>query len=226
MSAVAASMQSPVNQSRSLRRPAASRLGVLPSTGAQAPFAKVRKDADEQLVREAQAGSGHAFELLVWKHQAWVLKLTRGFVGEADAPEAFIKCHRALQGFRFDSAFSTWLHTITVNCCRNHLAARRRRPSGQDIDAADAEHSGFADKLSDHETPERSALADEVGDKLNRALHLLPQDLREALIMRERDGLSYEEIAEVMDCPIGTVRSRIFRAREAIDAVVQPLLDD
>jgi len=186
------------------------------------------RDADELLVVRAQEGEVLAFELLVRKYQHKTVQLVSRLVGEADAPdvaqEAFIKAYRALPGFRGQSAFYTWLYRIAINSAKNHLVSRARRPSNQDIDIADAELYGHADHLSDLNTPESTLLAEEIKDKVTTVIDKLPADLRQAIVLRELEGLSYEEIAETMQCPIGTVRSRIFRARESIDAVVQPLL--
>ena len=184
--------------------------------------------ADEQLVLRAQAGETLAFELLLRKYQHKIIQLVSRLVGEADAPdvaqEAFIKCYRALPGFRGQSAFYTWLYRIAINTAKNHLVSRARRPAGQDIDVAEAELYGHTGQLSDLDTPESNYLAEEIRGKVSAVIERLPADLRQAIVLRELEGLSYEEIAETMDCPIGTVRSRIFRARESIDAVVQPLL--
>jgi RNA polymerase sigma-70 factor (ECF subfamily) len=184
--------------------------------------------ADQQLVERAQKGETRAFELLVRKYQHKLVQLVSRLVGEADAPdvaqEAFVKAYRALPGFRGQSAFYTWLYRIAINAAKNHLVSRARRPAGQDIDIADAEQFGHAGQLSDCETPESNLLAEEIKNKVTGVIAKLPADLRQAIVLRELEGLSYEEIAEVMECPIGTVRSRIFRARESIDAVVQPLL--
>ncbi len=187
------------------------------------------RDADEQLVARAQAGDEMAFELLVRKYQQKAIQLVSRLVGEADAPdvaqEAFLKAYRALSGFRGQSAFYTWLYRIAINSAKNHLVSRARRPAGQDIDIADAELYGHTGQLSDLDTPESALLAQEIKDKVTAVISRLPSDLRQAIVLRELEGLSYEEIAGTMRCPIGTVRSRIFRARESIDAVVQPLLD-
>ena len=183
---------------------------------------------DEQLVLRAQKGEALAFELLVRKYQHKTIQLVSRLVGEADAPdvaqEAFVKVYRALPGFRGQSAFYTWLYRIAVNTAKNHLVARSRRPANQDIDVADAEHTSYAAGLCDSDTPESNLLADEIRNEVTAVIRKLPPDLRQAIILREFEGLSYEEIAEVMNCPIGTVRSRIFRARESIDSVVKPLL--
>jgi RNA polymerase sigma-70 factor (ECF subfamily) len=188
------------------------------------------EQTDEHLVALAQEGNARAFELLVRKYQHKIIQLVSRLVGESDAPdvaqETFIKAYRALPGFLGQSAFYTWLYRIGINTAKNHIVSRGRRPSNQDIDIADAEQYGHTEHLSDMDTPESLLLSDEIRQKVAEVIHKLPADLRQAITLRELEGLSYEEIAEVMDCPIGTVRSRIFRAREAIDAVVQPLLND
>jgi len=185
---------------------------------------------DEQLVERAQGGDPRAFELLVRKYQHKIVQLVSRLVGDADAPdvaqESFIRAWRALNGFRGQSAFYTWLYRIGINTAKNHLVSRSRRPADQDIDIADAELYGHTEHLSDVDTPEAALLTDEIRDAVTATIAKLPADLRKAITLRELEGLSYEEIAEVMECPIGTVRSRIFRAREAIDAVLKPLLDD
>lgn len=185
---------------------------------------------DEQLVARAQEGEPRAFEFLVRKYQHKIIQLVSRLVGEADAAdvaqETFIKAYRALAGFRGQSAFYTWLYRIGINTAKNHIVSRGRRPANQDIDIADAEQYGHTEHLSDVDTPESLLLSEEIKQKVAEVIHKLPADLRQAITLRELEGLSYEEIAEVMDCPIGTVRSRIFRAREAIDAVVQPLLNE
>ncbi|WP_028006812.1 RNA polymerase sigma factor RpoE [Solimonas flava] len=184
---------------------------------------------DEQLVVRAQAGDARAFELLVRKYQHKIVQLVSRLVGEADAPdvaqETFIRAYRALNGFRGQSAFYTWLYRIGINTAKNYIVSRGRRPADQDIDIADAELYGHTEHLSDVETPEAALLTDEIRNAVAATIAKLPPDLRKAITLRELEGLSYEEIAEIMDCPIGTVRSRIFRAREAIDAVLKPLLD-
>jgi len=184
---------------------------------------------DEQLVTRAQQGDKRAFELLVRKYQYKIIQLVGRLVGDADAPdvaqETFIKAYRALNGFRGQSAFYTWLYRIGINTAKNYIVARGRRPQGQDIDVGDAEQYGHTEHLSDVDTPESVVLSEEIKRKVGEAIAKLPPDLRQAITLRELEGLSYEEIAEIMNCPIGTVRSRIFRAREAIDTVVQPLLN-
>lgn len=185
---------------------------------------------DEQLVTRAQKGDKRAFELLVRKYQYKIVQMVGRMVGEADAQdvaqETLIKAYRALPGFRGQSAFYTWLYRIGINTAKNHLVSRARRPSNQDIDVADAELYGHTEHLSDMATPEAMLLSEEIKQEVVEAIQKLPIDLRQAITLRELEGLSYEEIALAMDCPIGTVRSRIFRAREAIDLVVRPLMDN
>lgn len=187
------------------------------------------QSADEQLVLRAQEGDLRAFDVLVQKYQHKIVQLVGRIVGDADAQdvaqESFIKAYRALGKFRGQSQFYTWLYRIAINTAKNFLVARRRRPATQDIDVADAELYGHTEQLSDGATPERQLLSDEIKAEVGRVIRELPDDLRQAITLRELEGLSYEEIAEAMDCPIGTVRSRIFRARAAIDEVVAPLMD-
>jgi RNA polymerase sigma-70 factor, ECF subfamily len=184
---------------------------------------------DEELVLRAQRGDRRAFDLLVRRYQFKVTQLVQRLVGEGDAQdvaqETFIKAYRALAGFRGQSAFYTWLYRIAINSSKNFLVARSRRPSFQDIDIQDAELYGHTEHLSHIDTPEAQVLTAEIGSKIVAAISKLPADLRQAITLRELEGLSYEEIAEVMECPIGTVRSRIFRARAAIDEVLAPLMD-
>jgi len=186
------------------------------------------REYEDQLVSLAQKGDTRAFELLVLKHQNRVITMIGRIVGEGDAPDVaqitFLKAWRALPGFQGNSQFYTWLYRIGINCAKNYLVARSRRPSYQDIDIADAELFGHTGQLSDADTPEHMLLSDEIKENVAKAISKLPPDLRQAISLRELEGLSYEEIAEVMGCPIGTVRSRIFRAREAIDVVLQPLI--
>jgi RNA polymerase sigma-70 factor (ECF subfamily) len=188
---------------------------------------------DQQLVVRVQKGDKSAFDLLVRKYQHRIAKLVSRYVYDRSevedvTQEAFIKAYRAIKGFRGESAFYTWLYRIAINTAKNYLVAQGRRPSIADVETEDAEASdmGASINLRDATTPERQMLADEIGRTVERVLAQLPEDLRTAVTLREIDGLSYEEIAEVMDCPIGTVRSRIFRAREAIDKELQPLLAD
>jgi RNA polymerase sigma-70 factor, ECF subfamily len=186
-------------------------------------------EIDHQLVARAQKGDSRAFELLLRKYQYKIVQLVSRLVGDADAPdvaqETFVKAWRALKGFQGNSAFYTWLYRIGINTAKNHLVAQGRRPSGQEnIEVGDAEQYGHTDFLSDVDTPEALTLSDEIKTEVAKAIAALPPDLRQAITLRELEGLSYEEIAEVMNCPIGTVRSRIFRAREAIDVVLKPLI--
>ena len=185
---------------------------------------------DQQLVLRVQKGDKAAFDLLVRKYQHRIAKLVSRYVrdrAEVDdvTQEAFIKAWRAIKGFRGESAFYTWLYRIAINTAKNYLVALGRRPLSADMETEEAESSAAVNiNLRDVATPERHLLADEIARTVERSLAALPEDLRSAITLREIDGLSYEEIAEVMDCPIGTVRSRIFRAREAIDKELQPLL--
>lgn len=187
-------------------------------------------ETDQQLVERVQAGDRSAFNLLVLKYQHRVLKLVGRFVSDAAeaedvAQEAFLKAYRALASFRGDSAFYTWLYRIAINTAKNALVSSRRRPVDFDLDLQDPEQYDRHARLKDADTPEGVLLTDEIREVLEKAMEQLPEDLRTAIVLRELEGLSYEEIAEAMDCPVGTVRSRIFRAREAIDRKLKPLLD-
>lgn len=187
-------------------------------------------DTDHELVRRVQAGDQSAFNLLVLKYQHRVLKLVGRFVNdptEAEdvAQEAFLKAYRALASFRGDSAFYTWLYRIAINTAKNALVSQRRRPVDFDLDLQDPDQYERQAKLKEADTPEGVLLTDEIRTVVEEAMEQLPEDLRTAIVLRELEGLSYEEIAEAMDCPVGTVRSRIFRAREAIDKKLKPLLD-
>ena len=187
-------------------------------------------DSDQQLVERVQAGDKAAFDLLVRKYQHRVLKLVGRFVSDAAeaedvAQEAFLKAYRALASSRGDSAFYTWLYRIAINTAKNALVSNRRRPVDFDLDLQDPEQYDRHARLKEGDTPEGVLLTEEIRNVVERAMEQLPEDLRTAIILRELEGLSYEEIAEAMDCPVGTVRSRIFRAREAIDRKLKPLLD-
>lgn len=187
-------------------------------------------DTDQELVRRVQAGDQTAFNLLVLKYQHRVLKLVGRFVNDAAeaedvAQEAFLKAYRALASFRGDSAFYTWLYRIAINTAKNALVSQRRRPVDFDLDLQDPEQYDRQAKLKETDTPEAVLLTDEIRTVVEEAMEQLPEDLRTAIVLRELEGLSYEEIAEAMDCPVGTVRSRIFRAREAIDKKLKPLLE-
>ena len=187
---------------------------------------------DTELVARVQHGDKSAFDLLVLKYQHRIVKLVGRYVREpADAldvaQDAFIKAYRALPNFRGESAFYTWLYRIALNPAKNHLVAASRRPSDVDLGSnEDGEQFEIEDMQSTLETPERLLLTEEIRLTVIDAISKLPDDLRTAIMLREVDGLSYEEIATVMDCPIGTVRSRIFRAREAVDLRLKPLLED
>ena len=185
---------------------------------------------DHELVRRVQDGETAAFDLLVRRYQHRIVALVARYVGDWSeaqdvAQDAFIRAYRAIGGFRGDAQFYTWLHRIAVNTAKNHLVAMKRRPPTADIDAIDAEQYAGALQMRDTDTPERELLRHEVEQAVMQTVNALPKELRLAITMREVDGLSYEQIAQRLDCPIGTVRSRIFRAREAIDAELRPLLD-
>lgn len=189
------------------------------------------QEEDQQLVERVQRGDKRAFDLLVLKYQHKILGLVVRFVRDPHeaqdvAQEAFIKAYRALANFRGESAFYTWLYRIAINTAKNYLVSRGRRPPETDVSAEDAEFYDGDHGLKDLESPERLLLRDEIEATVHRAIAQLPEDLRTALTLREFDGLSYEDIAAVMLCPVGTVRSRIFRAREAVDKALQPLLQD
>jgi RNA polymerase sigma-70 factor (ECF subfamily) len=190
----------------------------------------VAKDTDKELVRRVQKGDRHAFDLLFSRYQHKILNLVSRYLRDREdvedvAQEAFIKAFRALPRFRGESAFYTWLYRIAINTAKNHLVARARRPPGTDVDVEDAEFMDGTDALKESENPEAALARDELSREINLAISQLPEDLRSAVTLREFDGLSYEQIAEIMDCPVGTVRSRIFRAREAIDTRIEPLLN-
>lgn len=187
--------------------------------------------SDQVLVERVQKGDKRAFSLLVQKYQHKVVSLVSRYVSdhaEAQdvAQEAFVKAYRAIGNFRGDSAFFTWMYRIAINTAKNHLVAQSRRPPASDLDAQEAEQYGGDHRLRDTASPERELLRQEIERTIQEAIHALPDDLRTAITLREVEGLSYEDIAQAMDCPIGTVRSRIFRAREAIDRKLRPLLTD
>jgi len=186
--------------------------------------------SDSELVARVQRGDKRAFDLLVTRYQHRIIKLVSRYVREPGdaldvAQEAFIKAYRALPNFRGDSAFYTWLYRIAINTAKNYLVALTRRPLEADIEGPDGEPMGLDELQADDETPEKILLVEEIKDTILDTIEALPEDLRTAIMLREVDGLSYEEIAEAMDCPIGTVRSRIFRAREAIDTKLKPLME-
>lgn len=186
-------------------------------------------DTDRELVRRVQNGERQAFDVLFVRYQHKVQGLVSRFFRDPEeiedvVQEAFIKAYRALPGFRGDSAFYTWLYRIAINTSKNFLEAKTRRPPRKDIDSGDAESMDGADQLRHSENPESVLRRDELKSTIEEAIDELPADLRSAVTLREFDGLSYEQIAEVMECPVGTVRSRIFRAREMIDRRIQPLV--
>ena len=189
------------------------------------------REVDQQLVERAQRGDKRAFELLVLKYQRKLQRLLSRLVrdpGEVEdvTQEAFIKAYRALPGFRGDSAFYTWLYRIGINTAKNWLVlAARKAPTSTRVEAEEAEGFEGGERLRDLNTPESILLSREIGDTVNATMDELPEELRTAIQLREIEGMSYEEIAKIMDCPIGTVRSRIFRAREAIAEKLRPLLD-
>ncbi|MBS0347289.1 MAG: RNA polymerase sigma factor RpoE [Proteobacteria bacterium] len=189
------------------------------------------REIDQQLVERVQRGDKQAFGLLVSKYQRKLARLLSRLIRdpaevEDVAQETFIKAYRALPSFRGDSAFYTWLYRIGINTAKNFLVSQgRRAPTTTDFDSEEAETFEEGDQLRDINTPERLLMTKQIGDTVNVAMEALPEELRTAIVLREIEGLSYEEIATIMECPIGTVRSRIFRAREAISEKLKPLLD-
>lgn len=186
--------------------------------------------SDQQLVQRVQRGDKKAFDLLVIKYQHRIIKLVSRYVRDAGdamdiAQEAFLKAYRALPNFRGDSAFYTWLYRIAINTAKNYLVMQSRRPLETELEGPDGEQTEAQTVLTEIATPESLLLKDEIEDTIVSAIEQLPEDLRTAITLREFEGLSYEDIASVMECPIGTVRSRIFRAREAIDKRLKALLE-
>ena len=186
------------------------------------------QSSDKKLVKRVQKGDKGAFDLLVLKYQHKIINLVMRYVRDPElaldiTQEAFIKAYRALPRFRGDSAFYTWMYRIAVNTAKNHLAAQRRRPMDVELDLQDPEQYDLHAKLKETDTPEGVTLSNELKETVERAIAALPEDLRTAIILRELEGMSYEEIAQTMECPVGTVRSRIFRARDAIAKKVGPL---
>lgn len=188
------------------------------------------KEIDMELVKRVQRGDKSAFDVLVLKYQNKIANLVSRYVHDTHeaqdvTQEAFIKAYRGLSNFRGDSAFYTWLYRIAINTAKNYLVTMGRKISDTGIDAADAEQFESGGALREYATPENQMLTDEIADVIKKSLNDLPEDLKTAITLREFEGLSYDEIAEVMECPIGTIRSRIFRAREAIDNNLAPLLN-
>ncbi|MBT5891283.1 MAG: RNA polymerase sigma factor RpoE [Chromatiales bacterium] len=189
------------------------------------------RQIDQLLVDRVNAGEKHAFDLLVVKYQQRLINLIMRYVHDHSeamdvAQESFIKAYRALPKFRGDSAFYTWLYRIAINTAKNHMVAARRRPLAYSEDIDDPERYEWHSSLQDKDSPEAQVLGEELRETVETAISSLTDDLRTAIMLRELDGLSYDEIAQAMDCPVGTVRSRIFRAREAIDQSIRPLIDE
>lgn len=189
-----------------------------------------QQELDQELVRRVQHGDSAAFDLLVRKYQHRIAALIGRYVSDWSecqdvAQDTFVRAYRAIGNFRGDAQFYTWLHRIAVNTAKNHLVAQKRRPPTDDIEVGDAEQFDSGIRLRDTDTPDRELARQQMEQVVMRAVEALPEELRTAITLREVEGLSYEEIAQRMDCPIGTVRSRIFRAREAIDAELRPLMD-
>lgn len=187
------------------------------------------ESTDSKLVKRVQKGDKGAFDMLVLKYQHKIVNLIMRYVRDPEqaldiAQDAFIKAYRALPRFRGDSAFYTWLYRIAVNTAKNHLAAQRRRPIDIELDLQDSEQYDLHAKLKETDTPEGVTISEELRKTVEKAIQLLPEDLRTAIVLRELDGMSYEEIAQTMECPVGTVRSRIFRARDAISRKVGTLI--
>ncbi|HYW93199.1 MAG TPA: RNA polymerase sigma factor RpoE [Gammaproteobacteria bacterium] len=189
-----------------------------------------KPNVDRELVERVQDGDKSAFDLLVRKYQSKVVKLVSRYVHDPSealdvAQEAFIKAYRALPSFRGDSAFYTWLYRISINTAKNHVVALGRQPVNSESEIGDSEQFDINNRLQEIDTPEGMALTGEIQDTVLRAIEALPEDLRTAIMLRELEGMSYEEISQAMDCPVGTVRSRLFRARESIDNQLRELLD-
>jgi len=202
-------------------------VGPVQTRGVQGGVSETK--VDQLLVERVQKGDKRAFDLLILKYQHRIVSLVTRYVSDSSeaqdvAQEAFIKAYRAIGRFRGDSAFYTWLYRIAINTAKNWIVAKNRRPPASDIDAVDAEQYGISPKLKETSTPENELLREEIERTVFDTIADLPEDLRTAIMLREMDGMSYEEIATTMECPIGTVRSRIFRAREAIDEKLKPLI--
>lgn len=189
-----------------------------------------KETSDRVLVQRVKKGDRAAFDILVARYQHKIIKLVTRYVRDPSeamdvAQEAFLKAYKALPGFRGDSAFYTWMYRIAINTAKNYLVAAKRRPVDYDLDLQDPEQYEMHGRLKTTDTPEHMVLTEEIRQTVNRAIEELPEDLRTAIMLREIEGMSYEEIATTMECPVGTVRSRIFRAREAIDRQLKPLLE-
>ena len=209
----------------------AATLSASPKTVEAARGGMSEPELDQALVQRVQAGERRAFDLLVRRYQHKVLGIVARYLADwAEcqdvAQEVFIRAFRAIGNFRGESSFYTWLYKIATNTAKNHLVSLGRRPPGDDLQLEDAQHLDSALKLKDSATPERELLRAEIERSVSAAVAELPEELRQAITLREVDGLSYEEIADVMSCPIGTVRSRIFRAREAIEKRIRPLIQE
>jgi len=203
------------------------KIGSVQTSGVQSGVSEAK--VDQLLVERVQKGDKRAFDLLIQKYQHRIVSLVSRYVSDSSeaqdvAQEAFIKAYRAIGRFRGDSAFYTWLYRIAINTAKNWIVAKNRRPPASDIDAVDAEQYGMSTRLKETSTPENELLREEIERTVYDTIAGLPEDLRTAIMLREMDGMSYEEIATTMECPIGTVRSRIFRAREAVDEKLKPLL--
>lgn len=199
--------------------------------GEQRMTAQAASDNDQQLVERVQQGDKRAFDLLVIKYQHKIFSIISRFIKDNAevhdvAQEAFIKAYRAIGNFRGESAFYTWIYRIAINTAKNHLVSRGRRPPSTDVEVEDAEFYAGGESLKDLATPENQLMRDQLEQVVFKAIEELPEDLRTAVTLRELEGMSYEEIAEVMACPVGTVRSRIFRARESIDRHLAPLIQE
>ncbi len=203
------------------------KVGPVQTRGVQGGVSETK--VDQLLVERVQKGDKRAFDLLILKYQHRIVSLVCRYVSDPSeaqdvAQEAFIKAYRAIGRFRGDSAFYTWLYRIAINTAKNWIVAKNRRPPTSDIDAVDAEQYAMSSRLQETSTPENELLREEIETTVYDSIANLPEDLRTAIMLREMDGMSYEEIATTMECPIGTVRSRIFRAREAIDEKLKPLI--
>ncbi len=223
----------PVRKSHTVQFPSVSfkktrkEAGPVHTCGVQGGVSEAK--VDQLLVERVQKGDKGAFDLLILKYQHRIVSLVTRYVSDSSeaqdvAQEAFIKAYRAIGRFRGESAFYTWLYRIAINTAKNWIVAKNRRPPSSDVDAVDAEQYGMSDRMYESSTPENELLRQEIERTVFETIATLPEDLRTAIMLREMDGMSYEEIATTMECPIGTVRSRIFRAREAIDEKLKPLI--